>query len=57
MIGNDWVTPLDFWKLPPGQLWWIIDAKLPERARNRGPDMMEIRRMVKAEKAKERESV
>jgi len=29
LVGQDWVSPLDFWRLPPGQIWWIIDAKMP----------------------------
>ena len=53
LVGQGWVTPLEFWKLPPGQVWWIIDAKTPEVVKTRGDDMAEVRRMFKAAKAKE----
>ena len=25
-VGQKWITPSDFWSLPPGEVWWIIDA-------------------------------
>ncbi len=53
LVGNDWVTPLEFWKLTPGQVWWIIEAKMPKSVKTRGEDMAELRKMVKAAKAKE----
>jgi len=53
LVGQGWVTPLDFWKLTPGQVWWIIEAKTPETVKTRGDDMAEVRKMVKAAKAKE----
>lgn len=53
LVGQGWVAPLDFWKLSPGQVWWIIDAKTPEKTKTHGRDMAEVRRMVKAAKSKE----
>ena len=29
-IGQKWVTPGEFWSLPPGELWWIVDAMMPK---------------------------
>jgi hypothetical protein len=56
VVANDWVSPAEFWTLAPGQLWWLIDAKTPEHARNRGPELMEVRKLVRAAKAKEKEA-
>ncbi len=53
MVANDWVSPIDFWNIPPTQIWWIIEAKMPEKAKTRHSDMSELAKMVKAAKAKE----
>jgi len=53
LVGQGWVGPLEFWKLAPGQVWWIIESKMPADAQPTGGDMTEIRNMVKAAKAKE----
>jgi len=53
LVGQNWVSPLDFWKLAPGQVWWIVEAKTPKHVQTRGSDMTELRQMVKASKAKE----
>ena len=29
-MGQGWVSPADFWRLAPGEIWWIIDAKTPK---------------------------
>ena len=29
-VGQKWVTPGEFWSLPPGEIWWLIDAMMPE---------------------------
>jgi hypothetical protein len=26
-VGQGWVSPSEFWQLPPGEIWWLIDAK------------------------------
>jgi len=26
-VGFGWVSPADFWRLSPGEIWWLIDAK------------------------------
>ncbi|MEM9522754.1 MAG: hypothetical protein AAF982_01965, partial [Pseudomonadota bacterium] len=28
-IGRGWVSREEFWRLPPGEIWWIMDAHLP----------------------------
>lgn len=53
VVGNDWVSPTDFWDLPPGQIWWLIDAKMPASARARGSEMTQVRKMVREAKMKE----
>jgi hypothetical protein len=53
MVGNDWVSPVDFWKIPPKQVWWVIEAKMPEQAKTRRSDLAEVVKMVKTAKAKE----
>jgi hypothetical protein len=29
LVGRKWVTREEFWTLPPGELWWIVDAMMP----------------------------
>lgn len=31
-MGQGWVRPAEFWRLPPGEVWWILDAHLPPEA-------------------------
>lgn len=54
LVGNNWVNPVDFWKMSPGQVWWVIESKTPKKSRS--DDMMEIVAMVKAAKIKEAEN-
>jgi len=42
--------------MPPGQVWWVIDAKMPERERSRGKDMADVRQMVRQAKADEKKA-
>jgi len=28
-VGQGWVTPAEFWRLRPAEVWWLIDAKTP----------------------------
>ena len=28
-VGKGWVSRAEFWALPPGEVWWILDAHLP----------------------------
>jgi len=55
-VGNGWVTPSEFWQLSPGEFWWLYRAKVPDAEKPVISEMSEIRRMVKAEKAKEKAS-
>jgi len=53
-VGQDWVSPGEFWTLAPGELWWLIDAKMPKDGP--GPslgDMEELYQSLRAEQAKE----
>jgi hypothetical protein len=29
LVGCGWVSPVDFWRLHPFEIWWLIDAKKP----------------------------
>lgn len=51
-MGGGFVSPTEFWNLPPGQVWWIIEDNQPEQF-EQPTDVEAIRRMVK--KAKETE--
>lgn len=37
----------------PGQVWWLVEAKMPKAARRDDEEMRELVRMVKEAKAKE----
>ena len=30
-MGQGWVTPEQFWKMHPQEVWWLIDAKRPPK--------------------------
>jgi hypothetical protein len=49
-VGADWVSPSEFWRLAPGEVWWLIDAHTP-RNHNR---LDGLREMIAEAKAKER---
>lgn len=46
LVGNDWVSPSEFWKMPPGLFWWIIDAKTPPEQRDKPQMYAELRAMI-----------
>jgi len=29
MVGAGWVSPSDFWKMHPDELWWLYQSKMP----------------------------
>lgn len=29
LVGQGWVSPTEFWNLAPGEVWWIIEARMP----------------------------
>lgn len=39
--------------MTPGAVWWLVEAKTPEKVKSRGRDMAELVKMVKAAKAAE----
>ena len=53
-VGNDWLSPVEFWKTPPGLFWWIYEAKLPPEKREKPALYGELRKMIDAAKAKEK---
>lgn len=32
MVGQGWVSPSEFWSMPPGEVWWLVDAKTPKES-------------------------
>jgi hypothetical protein len=34
-VGQSWVSPVDFWRLAPGEVWWIIEAHKPKDGADR----------------------
>lgn len=30
-VGQGWISPREFWAMPPGELWWLIEAKMPKQ--------------------------
>lgn len=32
-VGADWVTPSEFYRLRPRDVWWLIEAKIPPEKR------------------------
>lgn len=52
-VGQGWVSRSDFWDMPVAEFWWLVSAKNPDFDKPAQPDMSEVRRMVKAAKAKE----
>ncbi|MGB0855293.1 MAG: hypothetical protein ACPGSI_18490 [Pikeienuella sp.] len=55
MVGNEWVSPVDFWRMSPGQVWWAIEARIPQDMKERQSELSEVVQMVKAAKKKEAE--
>ena len=37
--------------MPPGEVWWLIEAKLPPEQKGRADDMAELYDLLKKEKA------
>lgn len=33
-VGQGWVSPSEFWEMPPAEVWWLIDAHTPANAVN-----------------------
>ncbi len=55
VVGQGWVQAPDFWRMAPGQVWWLVEDKTPQEHKARAGDMREIVKMVKAAKAAENE--
>lgn len=28
-VGQGWIGPADFWTMPPGEFWWLVEAHSP----------------------------
>ena len=54
-VGAGWVSAPEFWKMKPGQFWWLYRSKMPKTVRTMPDEIAEIRQMVKDAKAKESE--
>ena len=54
LVGQGWVSPAEFWRLAPGEIWWLIDAKMPKAAPGVTPaDLEDMYQALKAAKAEE----
>ena len=51
-VGNGWVSPSEFWQMPPGEIWWLLDAKTPPEKRDKPNAMRELYDMLKAHQAR-----
>lgn len=51
-VGLEWVSPIDFWRMSPGQFWWLYRSKMPKPKQD-SERFNELVEWVKAEKAKE----
>jgi hypothetical protein len=47
LVGAGWVSPSEFWRLSPGEVWWIIDARTPREVKEKSEGMAELRQMLK----------
>jgi hypothetical protein len=50
-VGNGWATRAEFWTLPPGEVWWLIDAHLPPEIKDRDEKFSTLQDMLKKAKA------
>lgn len=53
MVGQGWVSGYEFWRMAPGQVWWMIDAKMPKQATQKQEDLREMVKLLKEAKAQE----
>lgn len=53
-VGQKWVTPSEFWAMPPGELWWLVDAMTPKGLA--AGEVSELYDMMRAEQALEAET-
>jgi hypothetical protein len=51
-VGQKWVTPGEFWAMPPGELWWLVDAMMPKAGLS-AADASDLYDMMRAEQATE----
>ena len=50
-VGNGWVSPSEFWRMAPGEVWWLFEAKRPKDTAGKA----ELLKMLKEAKAAEAE--
>lgn len=32
-MGQGWAARHEFWEIPPGEIWWLVDAHIPPEKR------------------------
>jgi hypothetical protein len=42
-VGQKWVTPSEFWAMPPGEIWWLVEANEPPET---GTDFEELYQLM-----------
>lgn len=50
-MGREWVKPGEFWALTPGEVWWLIDARMPKP--KAGEDVDDMYQALKEAQAEE----
>lgn len=53
LVGQGWVSPVEFWALPPVQAWWIVADRMPAQTLQAREDRDEMLRMLRKAKADE----
>ncbi|NBT33802.1 MAG: hypothetical protein EBT13_18375 [Rhodobacteraceae bacterium] len=51
-VGQKWVTPGEFWAMPPGELWWLVDAMTPDTSLPQS-ELSDLYDLMRAEQASE----
>ncbi|WP_225029429.1 hypothetical protein [Xinfangfangia pollutisoli] len=54
VVGQGWIGAAEFWTLPPGQIWWVIDDRLPQGAAGALSDRAEMLTLLRKAKRDER---
>lgn len=50
IVGQGWCGPTEFWSLPPAQVWWIIEDRMPQGAASGRTDRDAMLKMLREAK-------
>lgn len=54
VVGGKMASAAEFWRMTPGQVWWLVEDAMPKDVLTRPKELKELRDMVKRSKAKEK---